>query len=89
MKKEIIRIDNLSRYSFKANYIYDMLLRAEEVLSVRICVSKGQVDVYHKGDGKREDYVQILTKKGFPEKGTTTRYHKIRAFYSCIKGAFV
>jgi len=88
MKKEIIQLDNLAGCLGGANYIYRKLIEQKCVLSVYVNIDSGLVEIFYKGNHDREQFISELSKKGFPEVGTTTFKHKTLAAINSIKGIF-
>lgn len=89
MKKEIIQLDNLSLYTGCTNYINQLLLPINEVLSVKVDAKQGGIKIYYYGERNREKFIRVPARKGYPERGKSNCIQKGKALINTTIGTFI
>lgn len=86
MNKTSIVIENLKCHGC-ANTIRRELSREQGVEEVMIDHESQTVAVTFDGeDARREDFIKILKKLGYPERGTGNRIDNVKSYVSCAIG---
>jgi copper chaperone len=86
MKTEKIEIDNL-KCNGCANTIRRELAWIGEVIDVEVDIPGSVVIVNYTGkNNMRADFVKLLRKLGYPEKGTGNFGRKVKSYASCMIG---
>lgn len=85
MKTENIAIDNL-KCGGCANTIKKSLLKMNGMESVEVNTDSSEVGVSFGDSLTKTEILKKLASLGYPEKGTTNTYQKVKSYVSCAVG---
>ncbi len=85
MGQEIIKVDNL-KCGGCANSVIRAFQAVKDVSTVNVDPESGTVEINYEKAGRREEYIKLLSKLGYPEAGTSTLLQKGKSYISCAVG---
>lgn len=80
-----IQIDNLKCGGCEST-IKKGLLKIKGVTDVNIILNESLVQISYGGQSKHELYIHTLSKLGYPPKGTSNTFQKVKSYVSCAVG---
>ncbi len=85
MITENIIVDNL-KCGGCTNSIKQALKKIKGTTHVDVEVESSTVVIKHDGTKDKYDFLSLLGKMGYPEKGTSTAFQKAKSYVSCAVG---